>query len=154
MNGLDLDINWVKTLPYVWIGVSVIMGIIEAVTLALTTVWMAIGALLAMVAALLHFPFYIQMLIFILSSLILLIFTRPSAIKYMKVGQEKTNVESYIGKKVQITREISRHNIGEARLDGKVWSAVSDDPEEILTPSDEAEVVRIEGVKLVLRKTV
>ena len=81
----------------IWLAAFVVLTGIEAVTMALTTIWFAGGALVAFLMALLGAGKYIQVGAFFLVSLILLIFTRPFALKYVNQRTVKTNVEGIIG---------------------------------------------------------
>ena len=65
-----------------WLAVMVIMLIIEIATLGITTIWFAGGALVAFVLAMFNVPFLVQIFVFLIVSFILLIFTRPVAVKY------------------------------------------------------------------------
>jgi membrane protein implicated in regulation of membrane protease activity len=89
--------------------------------------------------------------IFLLLSVILLIFTRPIAVKKFKVGKHKTNVNDLIGRDVLITKKITKYEKGEGKIRGQLWTAVSENDEEI-SENTECEIVRIEGVKLVVKQ--
>lgn len=84
-----------------WLIVFVVLLGIEAVTMALTTVWFAGGALVAFVLALFGVNTQVQLAVFVIVSFILLFFTRPFALKYVNRNTVKTNWESLIGKKSQ-----------------------------------------------------
>lgn len=145
-------INWRLVLPFLWLGLVVLLGIIEAMTVSLTTLWFAIGGVLALAAALIGLPFWAQFALFFVVSLVLLIFTRPVAIKYLKVGTEKTNVETLAGASAKVTKPITRHERGEAKIQGQIWTSVSENPDITFDVGDEAIVIRVEGVKAVLGK--
>jgi membrane protein implicated in regulation of membrane protease activity len=145
-------INWRLVLPFVWLGLVVLLGIVEAMTISMTTLWFAIGGVLAMAAALLGLPLWVQLSLFFVVSLVLLFFTRPIAIKYLKVGKEKTNVETMAGSLALVTKPVTRHERGEARIQGQIWTVISDDPDINFVAGEEAIVDRVEGVKAVLKK--
>lgn len=79
--------------PLLWLVILAIFLIIEAVTVGLVTVWFAGGALLAAIASAAGADIIVQWILFLIVSLILLIFTRPLAVRYMKRGVTRTNVE-------------------------------------------------------------
>jgi membrane protein implicated in regulation of membrane protease activity len=137
-------------IQWVWVALVIIFAIIEILTLGLTTVWFAIAALVMAFLSFLRIPLAVQVLIFLAISAVLLIFTRPVAIKKFKMGKEKTNVESFAGKHVLVTKTISEFEKGEAKLNGLVWAARSEDNAEI-TEGTKCEVLRVEGVQLVVR---
>ena len=79
-----------------WLVVLVVCIVIEIATMGLTTIWFAGGALVAAILAMLSVPFSVQVVSFILVSFILLLFTRPIAVKYFNKDRARTNVESLI----------------------------------------------------------
>jgi len=97
----------------------------------------------------LKIPLPVQILIFLVISAALLIFTRP-AVKKFKIGREKTNVDSLIGKWVLVTRKISEFEKGEVKANGLFWAARSEHNTEI-AEGTKCEVLRIEGVQLIIR---
>ena len=128
----------------------IIFALIEVFTLGLTTVWFAIAALIMVFLSFLNIPLSAQILIFLAISALLLIFTRPLAIKKFKMGKEKTNVDSLIGKYVLVTKKISEFEKGEVKVNGLFWTARSDGNTEI-AEGTKCEVLRIEGVHLIVR---
>ena len=131
----------------------VLFALIELQTYSLTTVWLAIAALVMVFLSLLleNLSMPAQLLIFLVISAVLLVFTRPLAIRKFKMGKTKTNAESLVGKQAPVVKTIGEFEKGEIKISGQVWSAVSDDGSEIAEGSI-CEIVRIEGVKLVVRK--
>ena len=85
--------------PIIWLAILAFFLVVEAITAGLATIWFAGGALAAAIAAYLGAEIWLQILLFLAVSIILLIFTRPLAVKYMSKDLEKTNVNSLIGKK-------------------------------------------------------
>jgi membrane protein implicated in regulation of membrane protease activity len=139
-----LSIRWI------WVGLTILFALIEVFTLGLTTVWFALAALVMVFLSLLPMPLSLQILIFLGISAGLLFFTRPIAIKKFRAGKEKTNVDSLIGKRALVTRQIGEFEKGEVKLNGQFWSARSEDTSEI-KEGIKCEVVRIEGVQAVVR---
>jgi membrane protein implicated in regulation of membrane protease activity len=137
-------------IQWVWVALVIIFAVIEILTFGLTTVWFAIAALIMVFLSFLGIPFAVQVLIFLAISAVLLIFTRPVAIKKLKVGKEKTNVESFAGKHVLVTKAIGEFEKGEAKLNGLIWAARSEDNTEI-PEGTKCEVLRVEGVQLIVR---
>ena len=62
-----------------WLVALIVFIIIEFVTMGLTTIWFAGGALVASVAAAFQAPIWLQVTLFLVVSLLLLFFTRPIA---------------------------------------------------------------------------
>ncbi len=139
--------NW----PVIWVVVAIIMAVIEAVTVGLTTIWFAAGALISMVFAMLGFSYYVQISIFLASSFILLVLTRPIVKKFLKVKQVKTNVDDLIGKSCVVLKDIKEHRYGQVKLASQIWTAKSQTNQTILS-GEEVTVISVEGVKLVVAK--
>lgn len=136
-----------------WLILFIILLVIEIATLGLTTIWFAAGALVAFIAAVLGLGVGIQIILFFLSSLILLIFTRPIAVKYLNKTRTKTNAESLLGKTAVVTESIDNlRNMGTAVVNGQEWTAraLSDD---IRIEKDmEVTIIEIKGVKLMVEE--
>ena len=128
----------------------IIFALIEAFTLGLVTIWFALSALVMVFLSFLPIPLAFQVLIFLGLSALLLIFTRPLAVKKFKLGRVKTNVESLVGKHALITKKISEFDTGEAKVSGQIWTARSENNIEI-DEGTKAEVLGIEGVQLIVR---
>ena len=137
-------------LPWVWFAVAVICTVIEAATLALTTIWFAAGALVMVFLSFLPIPAAWQVLLFLIISAALLAFTRPIAAKKLKVGRTKTNAESLIGECALVIKDITQFETGEVKISGSIWNARSCDGEAILAGA-ECSVERIEGATLYVR---
>jgi len=135
---------------WIWVALTIVFAIIEAFTLGLTTIWFALASIVMVFLSFLHIPLIYQILIFLAVSAVLLIFTRPVALKKFKAGREKTNVDGLIGKNALVTKKISEFENGEVKLNGQIWSARSHDGSE-LSEGTKCEVVRIEGVHAIVR---
>lgn len=135
-----------------WLGMFITFLVIEIFTLGLTTIWFAGGALIAFFATLLGFEIPVQIVLFLLVSLVLLIFTRPVALKYFNAKRVKTNSESYIGKTAIVKEAIDNDkNVGQVMFNGIEWLAKSVNGEQI----EEGKTVvidNIEGVTLMVKE--
>lgn len=138
---------------YAWLGLIVVLIIIEAATVSLTTIWLAGGALIAFIFALLDLPLWTQIGVFLATSILLLIFTRPIAVKYFKSKIQKTNTDALIGTTGLVIMDISEHKPGQVKVRGQIWTAVSESGDYIKADT-EVIIVAIEGVKLVVKASV
>ena len=122
-------------------------------TIGFLVFWLGIGALLAMLTSFVTDSILIQSIVFVISSTLLLIFTRPLVNKFIKVPKEiKTNAYSIIGKKGIVISKINNiEGNGQVKIDGEIWSAKSLTDEDIPENSD-VEIVEIDGVKAVVKK--
>ena len=134
-----------------WLIAVAVLVIIEVATLGLTTIWFAAGALVATVAAALGAPLFVQIALFLIVSVLVLIFVRPFAVKFFNQDREKTNVDSMLGQKGIVTAQIDNlQAAGQVTLNGMEWTAraVSDDR---VIPEGSVVIVRdIQGVKLIV----
>lgn len=137
-----------------WLIAAGVFFIIEMATIGFLVFWLGIGALLAMLTSFITDSILIQVLVFVITSIILLIFTRPLVNKFIKVPKEvKTNAYSIIGKKAIVISKINNiEGNGQVKIDGDVWSAKSFDDEDI-PENTEVEIVEIDGVKAVVKKS-
>lgn len=139
------------SLAIIWLIVLVVCLVIEISTLGLASIWFAGGALLAMIISLIGGPLWLQVLVFLVTSIVLLIFTRPIAAKYFNKNRTKTNVESVVGKQAIVTGRIDNlRGEGQIVTDGMEWTARSLDGSVV----EEGTVViieKIEGVKAIVK---
>lgn len=135
-----------------WLVVLIACIAIEALTMGLTTVWFAGGALVAVFVAALQGPVALQITLFVVVSVVMLFFTRPIAVKYFNKDRVKTNVESLVGKTAVVIADIDNiQGIGQAVVNGQEWSARSYDEDLRISAGTVVEIVAINGVKLLVR---
>lgn len=136
-----------------WLILLIICIGIELPTMGLTTIWFAGGALVAIFAAVVGAPIWLQAVLFIVVSLLLLFFTRPVAVKYFNKDRVKTNVESMVGRQAIVISEVNNlQGIGQVTVGGQEWSARSADDQVNIAVGAVVTVVAINGVKLVVRE--
>lgn len=134
----------------VWIVTAIIFGITEACTIALVSVWLAIGALAAATAAYFGADITIQLLVFSFSALVLLIATRPFAKKVLKNKVEPTNADRIVGQTAQVTEKIDNiENRGQVKVIGEIWTARSAD-NSVIPEGSAVKIEKIEGVKVIV----
>ena len=135
-----------------WIIAMVVFLVIEAVTVGIVSVWFAIGALFAMVTAMLGANLWVQITVFLVVSAIALYFTRPLGKKFVNNKVEPTNADMLIGKECRVVETIDNlSGTGAVYVDGKTWTARTVD-EEIIPEGQLVKAERIEGVKLIVSK--
>ena len=136
-----------------WLILFVILLIIEILTLGLTTIWFAGGALVAFILAFVGFDLPVQIIVFLLVSILLLVLTRPVAIKFFNKERQKTNAESLIGQKAVVIEKIDTlHGVGRAEVNGMEWSAKADEAGQIIEAGEIVVIEGIQGVKLIVKK--
>lgn len=133
---------------YFWLGLVIFLGFIEAITINLVSIWFVISGLVALALSFITDNFVIQFGIFVILGIILMITTRTTLEKRL-VRKEKTNLDRVIGMSAIVTKKIDEDNIGEVKVDGKIWSAVS---KQSLNIGDKVKILKINGVKLEVEK--
>lgn len=142
-----------STMVVIWLVVLILMIVAEVVTLGLSSIWFAGGALIALLAALLSLPVWIQILLFLAVSMALLLFTRPVAVKYFNKDRIRTNVEGLIGRQAIVISEIDNlQGIGQVTVGGQEWSARSEEDGILLAAGCVVRIVAVSGVKLIVRE--
>lgn len=132
-----------------WLGLTVLLGIIEALTVTLTCIWFALGALAAMIVALFGGALWLQVLLFAIVSLVCVLALRPLA-KTRLGGAKKvaTNADRIIGQEALVTERIDNiAGTGAVSVGGTVWTARSETDAPI-EKGTVVRVLRIEGVKV------
>jgi membrane protein implicated in regulation of membrane protease activity len=133
-----------------WLIILAALILIEIVTLGLTTIWFAGGALVAFVVSLFFDNLLLEIILFVIVSFALLYFTRPLVVKYFNPKRVKTNYEGVIGKVALVTTSIDNINaVGQVTVDGQEWSARSLD-NKMLEKGTTVKIEGISGVKLLV----
>ena len=136
-----------------WLALLIILLIIEIITVGLTSIWAAGGALAALLLNILGVPLAGQIIVFFVVTFVLLYFTRPFAVKYINTQRVKTNYEGIIGKTIRITETVDNiSQTGTAVVNGQEWTVRAEKDGDILEAATLAKVVNIAGVKLIVRK--
>ena len=138
---------------YTWLLLTAALLVIEALTAGLTTIWFAGGSIVALILTFLGAPVWLQTGAFAAVSLILLLVTRPLALKYMNKGKGATSLDRMIGREGLVTEQIDNlRGTGEVQVDGQYWMARSADSDLTIEKGETARVRSIQGVKLIVDK--
>lgn len=138
------------SLAIIWLIIAAVCGIVEALTMGLTTIWFTGGAVIASVTAMAGFSVVVQVIVFLIVSVLLIYFTRPIAKKKLKIGNEKTNVDALTGKEALVTEAIHPFSTGQAKVDGLTWSAVAKESHSTIESGTTVIIDGVEGVKLIV----
>ena len=134
-----------------WLIAMVLFGVLEAVTVGLTSIWFALGSLGALIVSSLGFGFWPQFITFVVLSAISMALLRPIARKLLKPNYSATNADRVLGTTGLVTEEIN--NIagkGLVNLSGQVWSARSSQADGVIPAGQEVRVLKIQGVKVIV----
>ncbi len=133
----------------IWLVIFIVLVIIELLTINLVTIWFAIAAAFALLVDIITGNTMLEMLVFTVSSFLLLLLTKP-LIKRIKVKKiESTNLDMVINKVGIVTEDILSDKIGEVKVLGKKWSAYSDSE---IKKQEKVKILSIDGVKLKVEK--
>ena len=136
-----------------WLIAAGIFFIIEIITTGFLAFWLGIGAIIAMCVSFFIDNLIVQTVIFIISSVILILATKPLIKKFLKnnTGTEtKTNAFSIIGKKAIVIKNIDKiDGSGQIKVDGEVWSAEGED-DTVIEKGTEVEILKIDGVRAIV----
>ena len=133
---------------YIWFIVAIILGLIEVLTTNLVSIWFVISALFAMVTSLFTDSHLIQIGVFTVVGIALIPISKK-IYKRIKKNNISTNFDRIIGMKGIVTEDITKDNIGEVKVDGKIWSAYSDTD---ISKGEPVKVLSINSVKIKVEK--
>lgn len=141
-----------NSLLIMWIVLTVVFAIIEAVTLQIVTVWFAVGSIGAIIANVVGASQLVQLIVFVALSILTLVIARPYLKKFTKTKIQPTNADICIGKQAIVTEEINNTlGTGQAKIRGVIWTARSTDENTIIKEGSTVIVTAIEGVKLIVK---
>ncbi|MGB8453214.1 MAG: NfeD family protein [Anaerocolumna sp.] len=134
-----------------WLIALAVFLVIEIITLGLTTIWFAGGALIAFLLSLIVDSLILECVVFLIVSFVLLFFTRPVAQKYFNKQRIKTNYESLIGRDGKVIEKIDNfNNSGQVVVNGQEWTARSLNEQDIIEPGKRVVIRNVSGVKLIV----
>lgn len=137
---------------WIWIGLTLIFAVAEAASPQLICIWFMIGSLVALIATAFSAPLWLQLILFVAVSVVMLAVSRPILKKYLKVRRVSTNADRYIGQTAIVTDDIDNNaGRGQVTVEGSIWTARSETGE-IFCKDEKVTVKRIEGVKLIVAR--
>ena len=138
------------TLFWIWIVIAVVLAGVELLTVQLVSIWFVIGAVAAAIANAFGADTAIQIIIFIVTSILVLIFLRPLLKKKLTVKPEPMNADRVIGMNAIVIDKIDNSlGQGQVNVNGQIWTARSKN-NDIIEKNESVIVEKIEGVKLIV----
>lgn len=148
MNNIFAEIGF---MPFLWLAIAVTFFALEAVTVQFVSIWMGLGAIVAIIPSVMQAPFHIQFLVFVVASVMFMMLTRPfvkNIINSKKVY--RTNADSVIGMEAIVIEKINNLNgCGRVRVGGLDWAARSANGQ-IIAEGQCVTIEAIEGVKVIV----
>ncbi len=137
-------------MPYIWLAMIILAIVVESATTQLVSIWFVAGGAAALIASLCGAPIWLQSVLFVAVTGILLLVTRPFVRRKLDARTTRTNADRYIGKKAVVIVPIdNRAGSGQVKVLGSIWTARSADNSSIPEGAD-VSVQSIEGVKLIV----
>ena len=132
-----------------WLVLVIILSFVEVATVNLVSIWFVASGIVAMILSFFIEDIAIVSTIFAILGIVLLIITRPIVNKLKSKDNVKTNLDRIIGEDAIVTEDIVKNEVGEVKVDGKRWSAISKNK---CLKGAIVKILRIDGVKLVVEK--
>lgn len=133
-------------------GILIIASIIiELVTDEITIIWGTVGAVFALIAAIFNLPIWLQIIIFIVSTIGFILIFRPIIKKHRKNEVIHTNADRIIGMVAIVVEEFKNGEVGKAVVNGQTWRAFSQS-NEIFFEGEKVQVEGLSGTKIIVSK--
>lgn len=136
---------------WIWLVITILTAVVELITTDLVSIWFTIGGICALIAYFLEASQAIQIIVFVVISIIFIIITRPLAKKYLRTNIVSTNYDRVIGQHGLVLKKIDADTRGEVKVLSTQWSACSFD-NSTLEAGDYCEILAVEGAHLVVKK--
>lgn len=133
----------------IWLVIVILLGLVEAATVNLVSIWFIASGIITLFLSLFVSSFVMQFAVFVILGIVFLIATRKKLLDYQTEEDTKLNLERVIGMEGIVTQKITKNEIGEVKVDGKLWSAVSNTS---IKENEPVLIKGIDGVKLVVEK--
>jgi membrane protein implicated in regulation of membrane protease activity len=139
------DFDWAA-----WLGLAVVLGIVEVTSLDLMFAMLAVGALSGAITAIVVNNLAIEVLVALAVSIGMLFVVRPIALSHLRTPRAiRTGVAALIGEHGVVTEQVDGHG-GRIKLRGEVWSARTYDPSHVIAAGKNVEVVQIDGATAIV----
>ncbi len=138
---------------WIWLAVLVLAIVVETITDQMVSIWFAPAALVVIILDFLDLAPIWQVLIFLVISMIGILFVRRFLAKHIKAPYNKTNIDAIVGSKCIVTEKVDNYaGCGQARINGQIWSARGISDDDVFEVGEVLDIVAIEGVKLICKK--
>lgn len=138
---------------WIWLGVVAVTLLFEFVTFELVSVWFSLGAFVALILALCKVSIEVQWIVFGLVSIMSILLLRKVSLKYLlrNSNEKVSNTDMTIGKTFELLTDITKNNSGTIKVNGVVWSAVTEDEKTEINAGTRVEVIAIKGNKYIVK---
>ena len=138
---------------FIWLIAVIIFLVVELLSVALTSIWFAAGALAAMLVAMFGGNLIAQMIAFMVVAVGLMYATKPWSKKFIDTKKVSTNADRAIGEEVRVIERVSNlDQTGKAIVHGMEWTVRTEDDNIVIEQGELVRVLRIAGVKLIVER--
>ncbi len=146
--------EWLREAQWLgWVGAALVLGLVEVASLDLVFAMLTAGALAAALGAYLGVGFPVQVIVFVVTSALLLAVARPLALRKLKPAgpAQRTGTEAQVGRSAEVLDAVTARS-GLVKLTGEQWSARTLDPVETFAVGEVVRVVQIDGATAVVER--
>jgi membrane protein implicated in regulation of membrane protease activity len=139
------DYDWIA-----WLGLAVVLGIVEVTTLDLVFAMLAVGALAGALTGLVTDIVLLQALVALMVAIGMLLVVRPLALRHLRTPLAiRTGTAALVGQHGIVLEPVDGES-GRVKLKGEVWSARSYDPHHTIEAGRHVEVMEIDGATAIV----
>lgn len=138
-----------------WLIASGVFFLGEIFTVSFLLFWPGVGAFLAFLTSLiLPENLVAQVLVFVVSTVVMIVFTKPLVKKFFKSKDDTSmNNSAVLGKKGIVVKPITDESpVGQVKVNGELWSAIKSEKDKPIKAGESVIIEKIDGVKLLVRK--
>jgi membrane protein implicated in regulation of membrane protease activity len=135
-----------------WLGLAILLGVLELFSLSLILLMLAAGAVVGMALALVNLPLGVQVVGAVITSVGMLALVRPNMISRLHSGPElRLGHQALVGRQALVVSEVSSQG-GQIRINGELWTARPYDETEVIEPGATVDVFEIRGATALVHK--
>lgn len=137
---------------WIWLGVVVITMILEFISTDMIAIWFSVGGLVSLILAALSVPVWVQLVVFVVISAVLLLSFRKLALKFL-LGKDKTktNADALISQQIRLINEINEDKYGTVKINGVIWNATTENNTQVIPANTLVEIIKISGNKVIVK---
>ena len=149
------NVNWLTEHPVLaWLGVGLILGAVEVITLDLLFLAFAVAAVAGAVTAGVGGGFAVQVIVVVAVAFVTVGLMRPFLLRRLNrqtTEEHLTNTAALVGRDVLATTLVDAHS-GQVKLAGEVWSARTRPGEPVLAEGEHGRVEAIDGATAIVTR--
>jgi membrane protein implicated in regulation of membrane protease activity len=129
----------------VWLGLAVLLGVLEVFSLDLILLMLAAGAVVGVLTAVAGVDAWLQVLAAVATSVAALGLVRPNVVRRLHAGPDLVlGHEALVGRTAVVVERVSSQG-GQVRIGGELWTARPYDDDLVIEPGAKVDVLQIKG---------